>query len=331
MPARKRTSLALSSEQLLQLYEDMSMLRAFDEKVSERCIRGEIPGLIHLGVGEEAVAVGVNAALQPQDKMVSTHRAHSHFLARGADPKAFMAELYGKATGCCGGKAGSMHLADLDIGFLAANGVVGGGLPLAVGAALGLRILNDDGVTLCFFGDGANNNGAFHESLNLAAVLELPVVFLCENNGYGISQSIHKQQRVANVADRAPGYGIPAEIIDGNDVLEVYETVRRAVDKARAGGGPTLIEAKTYRTIGHYVGDSENYRSAEEVAEWQAKDPIVRFEQVMRRKKLLNKALKEEIAARIAVLVEEATDFALHSPFPDPASALSHVYAEGVA
>jgi len=312
---------------LLQMLEGMHLLRAFDDKIGERCRRGEIPGLIHLGNGEEAVAVGVCAALEEGDKMTSTHRGHSHFLAKGGDPNAFMAELYGKRTGCCGGKGGSMHLYDQDIGFLGCNGVVGGGLPIATGAALGSDILGHDAVTVCFFGDGANNQGTFHESLNLAAVWALPVVFICENNGYGISQSIHDQQLVDNVADRAPSYGIPAEIIDGNDILCVYETVAKAVASARAGNGPTLIECKTYRIGGHYEGDSESYRSAEEIKEWRQKDPIERFEKLLLEQGTLSDATRETITKRVTKIVDDALSFAKRSPFPAPEATYSNVYA----
>jgi TPP-dependent pyruvate/acetoin dehydrogenase alpha subunit len=313
---------------LLQMLEDMHLLRAFDDKVGERCRRAEIPGLIHLGNGEEAVAVGVCAALDADDKMTSTHRGHSHFLAKGGDPNAFMAELYGKRTGCCGGKGGSMHLYDQNIGFLGCNGVVGGGLPIATGAALGSDILGNNSVTVCFFGDGANNQGTFHESLNLAAVWALPIIFVCENNGYGISQSIHDQQMVDNVADRAPSYGMRGEIIDGNDILAVYEAVAIAVASARAGNGPTLIECKTYRIGGHYVGDSESYRSPEEIKEWQQKDPIERFEKLLLKQEILSEAARKKITKRVTKIVDGALSFAKRSPFPEPEATYSNVYAD---
>ncbi len=317
----------LPEADFLDMLEKMHLLRAFDERVSERCKRGEIPGLIHLGMGEEAVAVGVCAAIKPNDKMTSTHRAHGHFLAKGGDPKAFMAELYGKQTGCCRGKGGSMHLVDLDCGFLGANGVVGAGLPIAVGAALGQRILGEDFVTVCFFGDGANNQGTFHESLNLATVWNLPVVFVCENNEYGISQSIHAQQKVKNISDRAPSYMLPAWIINGNDVVEVYSAVSTAVAAARSNQGPTLLECKTYRTSGHYEGDSESYRSKEEVDEWKENDPIVRLEQQLLQDGVLTDGTLEEIKARVWKVVDDATAYAVASRYPSEEDATNHVFA----
>jgi len=318
----------ISDSLLLRAWEDMLLLRRIDERTSELCEKGEIPGLIHLGVGEEAVAVGTCLALRPEDKVTSTHRAHGHFLAKGADPGAFMAELYGKATGSCGGKGGSMHLIDTSIGFLGANGVVGAGLPIAVGAALGAKILGEDFVVACFFGDGANNQGTFHESMNLAAVWKLPVIFVCENNGYGISQSIHSQQLVDNVSDRAPGYGIPARIIDGNDFNEVYLSVSAAANNARAGGGPMLIECSTYRVSGHYEGDSETYRDEAEVAEWKRKDPLLRTQAEIEKRGAFTADVVAAIEARVDSKVEAATEFARKATFPPPGDALRHVYAE---
>lgn len=319
---------SLSDALLLKAWEEMLLLRRIDERTSELCEKGEIPGLIHLGVGEEAVAVGTCLALRPEDKVTSTHRAHGHFLAKGAEPGAFMAELYGKALGSGRGKGGSMHLIDIDIGFLGANGVVGAGLPIAVGAALGAVIKGEAFVVACFFGDGANNQGTFHESLNLAAVWKLPVIFVCENNGYGISQSIHSQQLVENVSDRAPGYGMPAQIIDGNDFNEVYLAVSEAAEIARNGGGPKLIECSTYRVSGHYEGDSESYRDEEEVAEWKRKDPLLRTRAELERRGAMDERVASEIEARIMARVDKATEFARNANYPDPAAALQHVYAE---
>lgn len=304
----------------------MHLLRAFELKVAELFSRGKIPGLIHLGVGEEAVAVGTCAALEPTDYVTSTHRAHGHFLAKGGDPKALMAELYGKRTGCCRGKGGSMHLIDLAIGFLGANGVVGAGLPLAVGAALGSRLQGSGRVTACFFGDGATNQGTFHEALNLGAIWALPVVFVCENNQFGISLSAVDQQKVEHVADRAAAYGIPGRIIDGNDVVEVHQVIRDAVARARDGGGPTLVECKTYRIRGHYEGDSQSYRSKEEVEEWRRKDPIGRLARVLSERNAIQSAALAAIEERARERVVEAAAFAEESPFPDPEEAQRDVF-----
>lgn len=319
----------LPKDFLVGLLRDMRLLRVSDERVGERARRGEVPGLLHLGIGEEAVAVGACRALRPEDKITSTHRAHGHFLAKGGSPKALMAELYGKEAGCCRGKGGSMHLVDLDIGFLGANGVVGAGLPLAVGAAMGARIKGEDWIVVCFFGDGANNEGAFHESLNLAAVWNLPVVFLCENNQYGISQSILTQQRVANVADRAGSYGLPSQIIDGNDVLAVYEAISGAADAARQGRGPTLVECKTYRASEHYEGDPGEYRDPDEVAAWLKKDPIERFQTLLMDQDVLSPAELKGLNQEVDATVDEAVAFAAKAPYPAPDKAEKHVFAGG--
>ncbi len=323
----------IAANDLIKMLEGMHLLRAFDRKVGERCKRGEIPGLIHLGLGEEAVAVGACVAIEPTDKVTSTHRAHGHFLAKGGDPKALMAELYGKQTGCCKGKGGSMHLIDLEIGFLGANGVVGAGLPIAVGAALGQRMLAGNGITICFFGDGANNQGTFHESLNLAAIWDLPVVFVCENNEYGISLITRDQQKVRHVADRGCAYGMPTRVTDGNDVLEVYDAVSNAADLARRGKGPTLIECKTYRISGHYEGDSQSYRPKKEVEAWRRKDPIRRLEKTLLDRKILGAAKLDEIRNTAQRIVDEAVAFAEDSPFPAPEAAETDVFGEdhGVA
>jgi len=317
----------LPKDFLVGMLRYMRLLRVSDERVGERARRGEIPGLLHLGLGEEAVAVGACAALRPEDKITSTHRAHGHFLAKGGPPKALMAELYGKEAGCCRGKGGSMHLVDLDIGFLGANGIVGAGLPLAVGAAMAARIKGEDWVVVCFFGDGANNEGAFHESLNLAAVWNLPVVFLCENNQYGISQSILTQQKVANVADRAGSYGMPSQIIDGNDVLAVYAAMSEAVEAARQGRGPTLVECMTYRVSGHYEGDADAYRDPNEVAAWLQKDPIQRFQDLLLERGVLSPEELERQIEQVDATVDEAVAFAVKASYPASDKAEQHVFA----
>ena len=319
----------LPKDFLVGLLRAMWLLRVSDEMVGARARRGEIPGLLHLGLGEEAVAVGACAAIRPEDKITSTHRAHGHFLAKGGSPKALMAELYGKEAGCCRGKGGSMHLVDLNIGFLGANGVVGAGLPLAVGAAMAARIKDEDWVVVCFFGDGANNEGAFHESLNLAAVWNLPVVFLCENNQYGISQSILTQQKVANVADRAGSYGLPSKIIDGNDVLAVFAAISEAAEAARQGRGPTLVECMTYRVSGHYEGDADKYRDSDEVAAWLQKDPIQRFQDLLLQRDILSPAELEGLSRDVDATVDEAVAFAVNAPYPAPDKAEKHVLAVG--
>ena len=322
-----KATLPVPAPLALEMLERMLLLRALDEKVGELARKKLLPGLIHLGIGEEAVAVGTCAALRAEDKVTSTHRAHGHFIAKGGTPRALMAELHGKVTGCCRGKGGSMHLVDIERGFLGANGVVGAGLPLAVGAALGRRVLGADFVTVCFFGDGANNNGAFHESLNLASVMNLPVVFVCENNEYGISIALKDQQRLADIADRGAAYAMPSQIVDGNDAIAVHAAVAAAVTRARAGEGPTLLECKTYRTTGHYEGDSQSYRSKQEIQAWKEKDPIDRLHKRLVEAGLVDDEAVQQMRDRVKAACLDAVEYARASPFPDPEEAFTDVLA----
>ena len=254
-----------SKEQLLDFYRTMYTIRRFEENVNNLFLAGEIPGFVHLYIGEEAIATGMMANLSPKDYITSTHRGHGHTIAKGADLNRMMAEIFGKSTGYCKGKGGSMHIADFSIGMLGANGVVGGGYNLAVGAGLAAKLSGTDQVSVCFFGDGASNRGTFHEGMNMAAAWKLPVVFVCENNQWASTTPYRTTTSVENISDRAIGYGIPGVVVDGNDVFAVYEAAQAAVERARDGGGPTLLEAKTYRIKGHFVGDPEMYRTKEEV------------------------------------------------------------------
>ena len=263
---------------LLSLYRDMVRIRAFEEHAAECFTKGMLAGNIHLSIGQEAAEAGAFAAIEPRDYFTSTHRGHGHAIARGADPKRAMAELFGKAAGYCKGKGGSMHIADLSIGMLGANGIVGGGIPIAVGAAFALKYQERSDVVVCFFGDGASNEGSFHESLNMASVLKLPVIFVCENNQYAISMNVKDSVNVPNISQRSAAYGIPGYTLDGNDIEQVYTEFGKIVADVRQGNGPVLVEMKTYRLGGHYYGDNENYRTREEVAEWRAKCPITRLE-----------------------------------------------------
>ena len=290
----------IPKEKLLWIYETMVKIREHEERVAELFAQGKIPGFVHLYVGEEAVATGVMAHLRKEDFITSTHRGHGHFIAKGGNIKASMAELFGKATGICKGKGGSMHIADLDVGELGANGIVGGGIPHAVGAALGIKLNGLDNVAVAFFGDGASNQQNFHEAINLAAIWKLPVVFVCENNLYQISLSYSKQQTIKSVAERAAAYGIPGVSVDGQDVFAVYEVAKEAIERARNGEGPTLIEAKTYRFRGHFEGDPQVYRSKEEVEWWKEnKDPIVLFEKTILEKGLLTKEELDAIREKV--------------------------------
>lgn len=315
---------------IASIYKTMVKIRLFEEKVVEVYAKGLMPGLAHLYIGEEAVAAGACAATAPDDYITSTHRGHGHCIAKGGDLKKMMAEIFGKATGYCKGKGGSMHIADPDIGILGANGVVGGGIPVATGAGLSIKMRKTRQVVLCFFGDGASNQGSFHESLNLASVWKLPVIYICENNQYGISVSQKRHQAITDVADRAAAYAMPGVVVDGNDVLAVYSTVSEAVARAREGEGPSLLECKTYRWRGHHEGDPKQgitYRPWEEVEEWMRRCPIRRLEEAMIRQGLITPEQCEAVKAEVAREVEEAVEFAAQSPYPAVEEALSDVYA----
>lgn len=315
-----------TKEQLLAMYTTMVKIRTFELRVAEEFAKGNCPGFIHLYVGEEAVAAGACAHTKSGDFVTSTHRGHGHCIAKGGDMQLMMAELFAKRTGYCKGKGGSMHIADVDLGILGANGIVGGGPPIACGAAFSAKYHGKDNVALCFFGDGASNQGTFHEGLNMASVWKLPVVFICENNGYGISCSQARHQAVSDVADRSNAYDIPGVVVDGNDVTAVYEAVGEAVKRARAGQGPSLIECKTYRWRGHFEGDPTPYRTDEEVQRWIKKDPIPRYEKVLKDMGAADEAKLEAIKKDVAAQVEAAVKFAKESPFPSPEEVMDDVY-----
>jgi len=320
----------LPANQLIEIYRKMVTIRLFEEKIIDLYARGLVPGLAHLYVGEEAIAVGVCANLREEDYITSTHRGHGHVIAKGAELKYMMAELFGKKTGYCKGKGGSMHIADVAIGILGANGIAGGGIPIAVGAALSAKIRKTDQVTACFFGDGSSNNGTFHEGLNFAAVHRLPLVFVCENNGYGISVSQKQHQTIQDISIRAAAYNMPGITVDGNDVLAVYEASGKAIQRARAGEGPTLVECKTYRWRGHHEGDpnqGKRYRTMEEIQEWVKKCPIRRFEDKLVSKKTLNKLKAKKIWEEVEKEIDGAVEFANQSPFPEPQDIYEDVYA----
>ncbi|WP_419787139.1 thiamine pyrophosphate-dependent dehydrogenase E1 component subunit alpha [Pseudodesulfovibrio sp.] len=319
--------MALSKKALIQMYETMNKIRLFEQKLQEFFAAGEIPGFVHLYLGEEAVATGACATLTDKDMITSTHRGHGHLLAKGGDLKLMMAEIFGRSTGYCKGKGGSMHIADMDLGILGANGIVGGGGPLACGAALAAKYKKTNDVTLCFFGDGASNQGTTQEALNMASAWKLPLVFVNENNGYGISCPQCKSMAVTDIADRAAAYDMPGVVVDGNDVLAVNEAVAEAVKRARNGEGPSLVECKTYRWRGHFEGDACTYRCAEELEEWMAKDPIPRFEAKLIQSKTLTQKEADKIKATVAKAVDEAVAFAKESPMPSTDVLMDDVYA----
>ena len=318
--------MSLTDEKMIELYSTMTKIRMFEEQVAEYFAEGKIPGFVHLYVGEEAVAAGVCATLTDKDYITSTHRGHGHLISKGGDVKLMMAELFGRSTGYCKGKGGSMHIADVDLGILGANGIVGGGPPLASGAALACQYLGTDAVAVCFFGDGASNQGTTHEAMNLAACWKLPVVFVNENNLYGISSCTINSMCVADIADRAAAYDMPGVVVDGNDVTAVYEAATEGVKMARAGEGPSLIECKTYRHRGHFEGDPCSYRNDEELEEWKKKDPIPRFEKKLLEVGVLTQGKIDEITSAIRKQLEEASRFAVESPLPDPSDVLTDVY-----
>ena len=319
--------MALSKKTLVHMFETMNRIRMFEQKLQEFFAAGEIPGFVHLYLGEEAVATGACAALTDADMITSTHRGHGHLLAKGGDLKRMMAEIFGRQTGYCKGKGGSMHIADLDLGILGANGIVGGGGPLAVGAALAAKYKKTGNVAVCFFGDGASNQGTTQEALNMASAWKLPLVFVNENNGYGISCPQCKSMAVVDIADRAAAYDMPGVVVDGNDVLAVHEAVAEAVRRARKGEGPSLVECKTYRWRGHFEGDACTYRCIDELEEWMAKDPIPRFENKLLESGTLSEKDVEPLKTRIAKDVDEAVRFAQESPLPPTSALMDDVYA----
>ena len=308
-------------ETLAGLYRRMLLIRRFEETVYYLFLEGEIPGTLHQYQGQEAVAVGVCDALRPTDWITSTHRPHGHALAKGVTPRAAMAELYGKSTGCCAGKGGSMHLGDPAVGMLPALAIVGAGNTVVTGLGLAFTLRRTDQVAVCFFGDGASNEGAFHEGLNFAAVRRLPVVFVCENNLYGASTPFDAVSALVDVADRAAAYGVPGRVVDGMDVLAVREAAGEAVASARAGDGPTLLECKTYRFVGHSRSDARGYRADDEEAAWKERDSIPRLRTMLTEHAAA--ALEREVEAAI----EDAVEFARASPDADPEEARTDVYA----
>ena len=323
----KQLTLNLTKDKLVGMYKRMLEIRFFEEKVFDLYAQNLVPGTIHLYLGEEAVAVGVCSALKRDDYITSTHRGHGHCIAKGADLKRTMAEILGKKTGYCKGKGGSMHIADFTIGMLGATAVVGAGLPIAVGAGLSAKLRKTDQIVACFFGEGASNQGTFHESINMASTWKLPVIFVCENNLYAMGTRQSRVMNIENIADRAVAYGIPGEVVDGNDVLAVYEATQKAVERARNDEGPTLIECKTYRHKGHSRVDPAKYRPKEEVEEWLAKDPIKRFKEKLLQTNTLTESEIQQMEKEVSDEIEEATKFAMESPYPASKEALEDVYA----
>ena len=321
--------MTLTTEKQLEMLRSMQTIRRFEERASDDYQAGAIYGVVHCYIGEEAVAVGICAALNGDDQIISTHRGHGHCLAKGADLNRMMAELYGRQTGYCKGKGGSMHIADFSIGMLGANGIVAGGIPIVTGAGLAAQLEGKGRVAVSFFGDGASNAGPFHESINIAATWKLPMLYVCENNLYSAGTIAAETLALSDVAARAAGYGIPGVVVDGNDVMAVYEAAEAAVSRARAGQGPTLIECKTYRWRGHTERPGqEDPRPKEEIDEWRQRDPINRFVTSLMEHGLLTEETWQKMDTEILAAIEDAVKFSEESPFPEPEAAVEDIFAE---
>ncbi len=316
----------ITKDKLLWIYERMRFIREFENRAAGLFAQGKVPGFVHLYAGEEAIAVGVCAHLSDRDYITSTHRGHGHCIAKGVDIKAMMCELYGKKNGSCKGKGGSMHIADVDKGMLGANGIVGAGGPLACGAGLTAKVKGTDQVTVCFFGDGAAEQGTMHESMNLASIWKLPVVFVCENNGYAQTTPAHYHCAVKDIADRATGYNMPGFVVDGTDLFAVYEAAGEAIARARRGEGPTLIECKAFRYFGHFQGDNLSYFTEEERAQQKARDPLDKFAKRVTDRGLLSPAELAAIDARAKKVVDEAVQLAEQAPYPALDEVMTDVY-----
>ena len=313
----------------IEMLKRMMLIRAFEEKAEELFMRNLVHGTMHLSVGEEAVAVGSIFALNREDYITSTHRGHGHMIAKGGDIKKMFAEFLGKDTGYCHGRGGSMHIADFSLNNIGATGIVGAGIPIATGAAFAIKYMRRKEIVLCFFGDGAANEGTFYESLNMASIWNLPIIFMCENNMYAMSSPVSKFIPTPNISDRAKSFSIPGVTVDGMDVIAVYEVTKEAADRARNGGGPTLIEAKTYRYKGHSKSDKNVYRTKEEIEEWKKKDPIVNFIKKLKDLGDLDDKTLESIKNDIEKTIEEGVNFALNSKEPSPDTLMWYVYANG--
>jgi len=318
----------LGPETLKTMLQEMHLIRAFEERAEQLYMQGKVHGTMHLSIGQEATAVGAANAMQEGDYLLNHHRGHGHCMAWGSDPNRMMAEFMGKETGYCRGRGGSMHIADVDSNNLGANGIVAGGIPIAVGVGLSIKMRRTSQVCLVIFGDGAANEGAFHEALNMASIWTLPIVFLCENNQYAMSMPVQKAFNIENISQRASAYGLPGVTVDGNDPLAVYTAVSEAAARARRGEGATLVEAKTYRYKGHSKSDKQAYRSREEVRFWQEnRDPIMRFSQLLVTAGLISEAEAAQMRERAIAIIDEAVAFSEASPAPDVSDIMDGVYA----
>jgi len=308
----------INKEKMIDMYKKMTQTRILEERLQELHTKGLTKGPIHLCIGQEAVGIGACAALRKNDYITSTHRGHAHYIGKGIELNKLVAEIFGKSTGYCKGKAGHMLVADVSMGLVGGCGIVGGMLPIAVGEGLSIKMRGTDQVVVCFFGDGATNTGAFHEALNLAAIWKVPVIFLCEHNSYGLTVPATKHLSIKNIADRAKSYNISGKIVDGNDIIAVYQVMSETVEKVRNGGGPILIEAKTYRLGGFSTGDLGGYQPTSEVETWKKKDPIPRFKSKLINENIITAGEIEKIEEEALEAVNEAIQFAMKSPYPNP-------------
>ncbi len=328
--AQKSRLEATDRETLIKLYHEMILARRFEEKAAEIYSAGKIGGFCHLYIGQEAVAIGAISAVRKDDYVLTSYREHVHAIAKGMSPESVMAELYGKATGCSKGKGGSMHMFDKEVGFLGGHAIVGGQIPLATGVAFAAKYKGTDQVTLCFFGEAAVNQGAFHESLNLAQLWKLPCIFICENNQYGMGTSLERAMASHNIAEKAHSYDIASEFVDGMDVLAVREATLRAVERARKESLPTLLEVRTYRFMGHSMSDPGNYRTRAEIERHQERDPIKLFSASLKGAGVLSDSEFSQIETDVKEQVDKSVRFAEESPLPDPKELYTHVYASPI-
>lgn len=312
---------------ILSMYEQLFLLRNYEDRIYYMFLEGIMPGTIHQSQGQEACAVGMLFDLRKEDYMTSTHRPAGHCLAKGVSLESMMCEMFAKSNGCCKGKGGAMHTGDISVGAIPAVAITAGGMPVAVGIGLSCKMRKTDNVVVCFFGDGASNEGAFHESMNAAAIWNLPVIFVCENNLYGASTHINMVAKIKDLADRAAGYGMPGEVVDGNDVLAVNKAANEAIDRARKGKGPTFLELKTYRRCGHSRNDACGYRNKQEEKEWFEKDPLARCKSYILEHRLATAEEIEIVEKRVLQRIDDAVEFAKASPAPAPEDALLHVYS----
>jgi acetoin:2,6-dichlorophenolindophenol oxidoreductase subunit alpha len=320
--------LKLSADNLIGLYQTMCTIRHFEYTADRLYAAGKVHGTMHLSAGQEAVAAGISLAVKPDDFLINHHRGHGHFIAKGADINKMMAEFLGKDTGYNHGRGGSMHIADFQSNNLGANGIVGGGIPQAVGVGLALQMQKRKEICICIFGDGAANEGVFHEAMNMVALWKLPVLYICENNKYGMSMDVERATAKLPIAQRAEGYGIPWACVDGNDVVEVYEAMKIAADHVRSGDGPYFVETITYRYFGHSKSDRNLYRSKEEIEDWKHnRDPIMRFTKHLLQAEILDESQAQEIDAKAEQVILKAVEFAESSPDPDISTLMEYVYA----